>query len=313
MDQYFGTYHRFETPSKKDAALLLGADNLVGDKYDIEFVTESGQRAAWLRNRFGAKIGFFDADFSRQLSVIVARGWTVQAVLSFVAYTDRPAPGRYWGEVAVICFDPALEDAFGPFVDNLLPPPCRRRAPRGRTGRTGRGQGRREQGVVGARQTRPLPRERDRHRHHEKSAQDVGKAHRAGPQGKQGLLCGQLGVLAAFGDGRAVRPEVLRRVLREGWAAGSFSTGNPGHGAGAQPHPAPPVEKATPEPASRSCSVRAPAVARVTSPTRSRSGVCTILRTICPPHGPHRAEATFPSYREWCSFPESSTFLPRRG
>ena len=119
MDQYFGTYHRFETPSKKDAALLLGADNLVGDKYDIEFVTESGQRAAWLRNRFGAKIGFFDADFSRQLSVIVARGWTVQAVLSFVAYTDRPAPGRYWGEVAVICFDPALEDAFGPFVDNL--------------------------------------------------------------------------------------------------------------------------------------------------------------------------------------------------
>ena len=44
---------------------------------------------------------------------------TVQAVLSFVAYTDRPAPGRYWGEVAVICFDPALEDAFGPFVDNL--------------------------------------------------------------------------------------------------------------------------------------------------------------------------------------------------
>ena len=44
MDQYFGTYHRFETSSKKDAALLLGADNLVGDMYDIEFVTESGQR-----------------------------------------------------------------------------------------------------------------------------------------------------------------------------------------------------------------------------------------------------------------------------
>ena len=42
MDQYFGTYHRFETSSKKDAALLLGADNLVGDMYDIEFVTESG-------------------------------------------------------------------------------------------------------------------------------------------------------------------------------------------------------------------------------------------------------------------------------
>ena len=37
---YTGFYARFDTPSKKDAAVLLGADNLVGDLFDVEFVTE---------------------------------------------------------------------------------------------------------------------------------------------------------------------------------------------------------------------------------------------------------------------------------
>ncbi len=119
MDQYFGAYHRFETPSKKDAAVLLGADNLAGDTYSIEFVTEEGWQIAWLKNRFDQKIGFFDRDFSRRLSVMAARGWTLKALLSFVAYTDKPAPGRYWGEMCVVCFDPALEESFLPFIDGI--------------------------------------------------------------------------------------------------------------------------------------------------------------------------------------------------
>ena len=57
---YFGTYARFDTASKKDAAVLLGADNLVGDVFDIEFVTEDGVRTAWMKNRFGAMVGFFE-------------------------------------------------------------------------------------------------------------------------------------------------------------------------------------------------------------------------------------------------------------
>ena len=49
---YTGFYARFDTPSKKDAAVLLGADNLVGDLFDVEFVTEEGTAVAWMVNRF---------------------------------------------------------------------------------------------------------------------------------------------------------------------------------------------------------------------------------------------------------------------
>lgn len=116
MNQYFGTYHRFETASKKDAGRLLGADNLVGDLYRIECTMEGTTHKAWLVSRFDQRIGYFDPDFSRDLSILSARELTLTAVLSFIAFTESPDPGHYWGEVAVIAYDPAYSDDFEPFV-----------------------------------------------------------------------------------------------------------------------------------------------------------------------------------------------------
>ena len=59
-ERYFGTYARFETISKREAAPLLGADNLVGDEFSIDFQIEDGTSIAWLKNRFGAVIGRLD-------------------------------------------------------------------------------------------------------------------------------------------------------------------------------------------------------------------------------------------------------------
>ncbi len=118
-DCYFGTYARFDTKSKKDASVLLGADNLVGDRFDIVFEKENGISRAWMQNKFGALIGFFDENLSRELSILAARGWKLQALLSFVAYTDTPEPGHYWGQAAVICFDPAHETAFNEFITGV--------------------------------------------------------------------------------------------------------------------------------------------------------------------------------------------------
>lgn len=89
-ERYFGSYARFDTKSKKDAAPLLGADNAVGDAFDIVFLSEEGVSVAWLKNRFDRLVGFFNAEFSRKLHILSARGWTVKAFLSFVAYTDSP-------------------------------------------------------------------------------------------------------------------------------------------------------------------------------------------------------------------------------
>lgn len=119
MNQYFGTYHRFETASKKEAGRLLGADNLVGDLYHIDCTMEGTTHKAWLVSRFDQRIGYFDEDFSRDLSILAARDLTLVAVLSFIAFTESPEPGHYWGEVAVVAYEPAQADDFETFVQNV--------------------------------------------------------------------------------------------------------------------------------------------------------------------------------------------------
>jgi len=119
MNQYFGTYHRFETASKKEAGRLLGADNLVGDLYHIDCTMEGTAHKAWLVSRFDQRIVYFDEDFSRDLSILAARDLTLVAVLSFIAFTESPEPGHYWGEVAVVAYEPAQADDFETFVQNV--------------------------------------------------------------------------------------------------------------------------------------------------------------------------------------------------
>lgn len=48
-ERYFGTYARFNTLSKKDAAILLGADNPIGDVFEIVFQTDNGVSTAWMK------------------------------------------------------------------------------------------------------------------------------------------------------------------------------------------------------------------------------------------------------------------------
>ncbi|MBQ9004649.1 MAG: hypothetical protein IJ087_22665 [Eggerthellaceae bacterium] len=120
MDQsYEGFYARFETPSKPVGSMLMGADSLVGDDFKVEFRTEDGRVVAWLRNKFDAEVGFLDVEGSRRLQLANAREQKIRAVLSFVAYSDSPDPGLYWGEVAVFCFNPAYAKEMDAFVDRV--------------------------------------------------------------------------------------------------------------------------------------------------------------------------------------------------
>ncbi len=122
--RYYGEYARFNTTSKKDAALLTGADNIVGDSFSISLRADHGSTTAWIVNKFGVSIGFIDgATIIRELQLCFARTWTVRAFLSFVAYTDSPEPGFYWGEVALVCNDPHYNtefDAFSKKVCSML-------------------------------------------------------------------------------------------------------------------------------------------------------------------------------------------------
>ena len=48
MERYFGSYQKIEPSSKKEGALLLSADNIIGDSYEIIFDGD----LAWAKNRF---------------------------------------------------------------------------------------------------------------------------------------------------------------------------------------------------------------------------------------------------------------------
>lgn len=119
MERYIGTYQTFQTVSRKEAANLIGADNLIGDRYSIECTIEDGVQKAWLVNRFDQRVGYFEPKYSRELSILKAQGMTLVAVLSFVAFTDHPEPGYYWGDVAVFAFDPAYQTTMETFITSV--------------------------------------------------------------------------------------------------------------------------------------------------------------------------------------------------
>lgn len=122
MTEYFGQYASFSVPSKKDAGQLLGPDNSDGDLYSLDVEMQDGEQRAWLVNAFGQRVGYLDHPISRQIRTLQAEGLATHAILSFVAYTDHPGTGHYWGQVALVCFSLANEQkaaAFHAFLANV--------------------------------------------------------------------------------------------------------------------------------------------------------------------------------------------------
>ncbi len=116
-DAYFGTYVRFQTKDKKEGVALTGPDNAVGDIGTVVWHTDENHRQqAWLKNPYDLEIGYLDAETSYKLAIYQAKNWEIRYVLSFVAYSDSPSPGMYWGEVALIAYNPRYAQQFEYFL-----------------------------------------------------------------------------------------------------------------------------------------------------------------------------------------------------
>lgn len=114
-----GFYTRFETYTKKDAGILMGADVLVGDEFTFKFEqTEKGTKAA-IYDKFDKKVGYFEEATTRQLRLYEARGWVARVVLAFLAYSDHPEPGCYWGQMAVLAYPKECGDLFEKFIEKV--------------------------------------------------------------------------------------------------------------------------------------------------------------------------------------------------
>lgn len=116
---YFATYARFETESKEAAAAFLGADNIIGDTFSIEQGYVDGKRTAWIVNPFGKRMGFIDEKTAEKVDLCNAKGWNTVALLALVAFTEKPAPGLYWGQVLIVSYDPEYEVEFSTFIENI--------------------------------------------------------------------------------------------------------------------------------------------------------------------------------------------------
>lgn len=116
---YFATYARFETESKEAAAAFLGADNIIGDTFSIEQEYVDGKRTAWIVNPFGKRMGFIDEKTAEKVDLCNAKGWNTVALLALVAFTEKPAPGLYWGQALIVSYDPEYEVEFSTFIESI--------------------------------------------------------------------------------------------------------------------------------------------------------------------------------------------------
>lgn len=116
---YFATYARFDTESKEAAAAFLGADNIIGDAFSIETEYTDGKRTTWIVNPFGKRMGFLENRAANQVELCAAKGWNTVALLALVAFSEKPEPGLYWGQVLIVSYDPEYEAAFSTFIEGL--------------------------------------------------------------------------------------------------------------------------------------------------------------------------------------------------
>lgn len=145
--RYFGTYEDFSLSPDEEPGSLTGADNAVGDVYDIELKLNDGVYTAWIVNQFGHAMGYFSESFSKELALLAADAMVLKAILSFVAFTNYDSAsdnenaaesenegedgskekkkinytnyGFYWGSVAVVCYGPESEEAAEAYIKNI--------------------------------------------------------------------------------------------------------------------------------------------------------------------------------------------------
>lgn len=121
QDVYFGEYVKFTAIDGKGID-FMGADNLVGDRYNIDIRDESAGYTAYLVNRFGKDVGTLEKRIVRPVQLAQAKGWETCAYLSFVAFTegtDEEHPSYYWGQVAVLMYDPKIAAQMDAFTATL--------------------------------------------------------------------------------------------------------------------------------------------------------------------------------------------------
>ena len=64
-------------------------------------------------------MGILENHAASQVELCAAKGWNTVALLALVAFSEKPEPGLYWGQVLIVSYDPEYEAAFSTFIEGL--------------------------------------------------------------------------------------------------------------------------------------------------------------------------------------------------
>ncbi len=102
---YEGFYARFNPDDDEGYRLLAGANCIIGTNLYPVFASDDGENpTVHIEARHEQHLARFDRKTSERLNQLKQRGWVIQLNLSAVFYEE--SSHRFWGEVAVMTYDP---------------------------------------------------------------------------------------------------------------------------------------------------------------------------------------------------------------
>ena len=119
---YYATYCKLDDTSGDSGIIVDGNMMSVGTELELTpqlHVTERGKEIPRVVLGKGKRAAGFIPDnvFKAHVKDALDNGWTVRAVVAAVAYNRLE--DKYWGEVAIFCYDDSHKDAFDAFVRSI--------------------------------------------------------------------------------------------------------------------------------------------------------------------------------------------------
>lgn len=116
-NEFFGTLERVTVIDKKANNALSGGEGVIGCRVSFEF-TQDGEGNPFVKvlSPNGVSFGGFSPEFSQTLTELHDSGRVCTGILSLVGFTDGEG---YWGEFAVLAYNPDEADAWETFITTL--------------------------------------------------------------------------------------------------------------------------------------------------------------------------------------------------
>lgn len=129
---YYAAYCQLEHTNGDSIINVDGNTLVIGAELTFTpqvHVTKKGKEVPRIvLGRGDQAMGFLPEKTYKHITKLLDAGWICRAFVSLAVFNKNE--DRYWGEVALICYDKEHEDVFAPFVDLMVKRICKGEHPR---------------------------------------------------------------------------------------------------------------------------------------------------------------------------------------